>query len=306
MRRHIVRIAIQSLTFTVALCAQTSAPGLRFEVASVRPGAAPKADWDGQGPPVLTPARRVSGLRIDYSRETIKTMISQAYGIDSRLIVGPEWVSKGEDEFRVQAVMPKGSTAADLPAMMKALLEERFHLAVHQIDAEQSGYALVIAKRGHKLKPGRDVEESECKGSDWSAAMESTGVCRMSQVVDDQTVKTTLSRGGPNGPILTRTAGGETHTEFYSITMARFADLVSKLIADFDTRGYGPTTAPVPVVDKTGLSGQWGVFLDKNLGDDRLSSVSESLGKQGLSLERITVPTVKLVIDHVDKVPVEN
>ena len=145
MRRHIVRIAIQSLTFTVALCAQTSAPGLRFEVASVKPAAAPGADWNGQGPPVLTPARRVSGLRIDYSRETIKSMISLAYGIDARLIVGPEWVSKGEDHFRVQAVMPQGSTAADLPAMMKALLEERFHLAVHPIDAEQSGYALVVA-----------------------------------------------------------------------------------------------------------------------------------------------------------------
>ena len=59
------------------------------------------------------------------------------------------------------------------------------------------------------------------------------------------------------------------------------------------------------MIDKTGLSGEWGVFLDTEP-DDRLASVSGSLGKQGLLLERITVPTVKLVIDSVDKIPVEN
>jgi len=251
--------------------------------------------------------RQVSGLRVDYPRESIKSMISLAYGIDARLIVGPDWVNRGEDSFEIKAVMPAGSTQADLPAMFKALLDERFHLTVHQIVADQNGYALVVGKKGHKLKPGRDMQESDCNGTKWETGLGGSSVCRMSYVVGVQTVNTRLTTSGPNGPMLSRTAGTEQHLEYYRITMPKLISLISALISGANTGGIGPTTPFLPVIDKTGLSGEWGAFLDiEHVGDDRLASVSDSLGKQGLSLERITVPTVKLVIDRVDKIPVEN
>ena len=59
-------------------------------------------------------------------------------------------------------------------------------------------------------------------------------------------------------------------------------------------------------MDKTGIEGTWDVVIDRIPGDLALSTVSASLEKPGLRLERITVPVEKLIVDSVDKMPTEN
>jgi uncharacterized protein (TIGR03435 family) len=60
-------------------------------------------------------------------------------------------------------------------------------------------------------------------------------------------------------------------------------------------------------VDATGLQGEWDVVLDTDLDDGvLLPSLIASMEKQGLTLTRTTLPTEKLVIDRVDKIPTEN
>ena len=79
MLKGFLMVAFQSVTVAAALHAQTGAPALRFEVASVKPaGAMPS---EGSLLQIFAQiGRRVSGLRIDYPRESIKSMISLAYG----------------------------------------------------------------------------------------------------------------------------------------------------------------------------------------------------------------------------------
>ncbi len=63
----------------------------------------------------------------------------------------------------------------------------------------------------------------------------------------------------------------------------------------------------IQVADRTGIDGEWHVVLDQTFGPDMaLPSVSASLEKQGLRLERTSAPVEKLFVDKVDKMPVEN
>jgi uncharacterized protein (TIGR03435 family) len=48
------------------------------------------------------------------------------------------------------------------------------------------------------------------------------------------------------------------------------------------------------------------VVLDETSGDLALATISASLERLGLRLERTTVPVEKLIVDKVDKVPTEN
>jgi len=129
--------------FTMALYAQESA----FEVASVKmsPPRAGTAAYTTQDKDLAM---------VRYSNITLKNLIAIAYNMDSRLVIGPDWID--EVSYDIAAKLPPGTPTDLVPAMMKTLLRERFKLAVHQEAKEQRSLLLVVSKAGPKLKPGRD------------------------------------------------------------------------------------------------------------------------------------------------------
>jgi len=86
--------------------------------------------------------------------------------------------------------------------------------------------------------------------------------------------------------------------------------LVKTLTEELSTGGPNISGAGslVPVVDQTGLEGQWRVAWDSYPGNPALtlSSLSNALEKQGLHLEKTTAPAEKLFVDKMDKAPTEN
>ncbi|MCU1237673.1 MAG: hypothetical protein JWP63_5640, partial [Candidatus Solibacter sp.] len=48
--------------------------------------------------------------------------------------------------------MPEGATSDQIPAMLQALLGERFKLAAHKENRPRPVYALVVGKGGPKFK----------------------------------------------------------------------------------------------------------------------------------------------------------
>jgi uncharacterized protein (TIGR03435 family) len=128
---------------------------LRFEVASVRPTLS-QTEWNqqvvapaarsGQVPP--SPLMHVVGLHVDTPGLPMRALLSTAYRIDARLIVAPDWVNEGEARFAIHATVPAGGTEEQYPDMLRALLEERFHLVAHRAAIEQTAYALVVWKNG--------------------------------------------------------------------------------------------------------------------------------------------------------------
>ncbi len=80
----------------------------------------------------------------------LKVVLMEAFNVKMDLIVGPSWLDA--NCFAIDAKVPEGATKDQLPAMLQALLVERFKLAVHKERRTRPGYALVVDKNGPKLK----------------------------------------------------------------------------------------------------------------------------------------------------------
>ena len=283
---------------------------VRFEVASVKP-TLNRSDFISQqfaSGKTSGGGMLVSGRRIDIDSMPIRNLIATAYRMNDRLIVGPDWVNEGEVSFAIHAVMPEGATKDQIPDMMKSLLEDRFHMATHRAIFEQPAYALVSGKSGPRLKKPRELDLAAC--DPWAEVPVPPGagnrMCRSTQVIGDRRVSITMMTNSAAGPFLSSTSRDERHEEYFRITMPKLADLLTQA---FSLGGW-PSPLPssfVPVVDRTGIEGDWDIVLDTTGGlDERLSSYAAALEKQGLKLERTTAPVEKLIIDKVDKTPTEN
>lgn len=151
---------------------QTQPPATEaFEVASIKPAGevavAAEASF-GRGCDGGFP-------RVDRNRFTVTTtvyaLMTWAYGFNRNggcsfvshggfISGGPDWIKS--ERFQIQALMPEGSpeyttpqflngSAAKLELMIKNLLADRFHLAIHRETKETSGYVLVTGKESPKI-----------------------------------------------------------------------------------------------------------------------------------------------------------
>src|SRR5262245_43490541 len=74
----------------------------------------------------------------------------EAFKVKMDQIEGPSWLET--ECFNISAKIPAGAPRDQLPAMLQALLTERFSLRAHKVDRPRSGYALVVDKGGPKVK----------------------------------------------------------------------------------------------------------------------------------------------------------
>jgi uncharacterized protein (TIGR03435 family) len=160
MKTRKVMGAVARLTVTLLLVSlKAQEPGPKFEVASVK---ATQSLMElmraGRGGgPVGTV---FSGTRVEIGSMALKSLVATAYRTDIQHVTGPAWTL--QSYFTIQAVMPEGATKDQFPEMLRALLEERFHLTAHKETSDQPAYALTVAKNGPKLKPAADVDRSGC------------------------------------------------------------------------------------------------------------------------------------------------
>jgi uncharacterized protein (TIGR03435 family) len=164
--------------FAQASTGNEQTPPQRFEAASIKPCRVEDA------PP--GPARGTAGGtnataspgRMTVPCVTVEQLIYLAYGSygathSERLVNdeagtasdatkvrgGPSWVHSQRDKYAVEATAPGTSERTVLMgAMLRTLLEERFHLKIHREAEEVPMYALTVAKSGFKLKPIKDGE----------------------------------------------------------------------------------------------------------------------------------------------------
>ncbi len=101
----------------------------KFEVASVRmTGTLDQMMDEGSTGPAVT----FSGSRVNIDGLTLKAVIATAYGKQMHEVEAPEWTAQAR--VVIHAEMPEGAGKERLPQMLKALLEERFHLTAHTAD----------------------------------------------------------------------------------------------------------------------------------------------------------------------------
>ncbi len=312
------RLLIGVITIQFAALAQVPPPVLRFEVASIRP--LPPGSHDADNPSFVAfragKAKGfcvicISGVHYDVYGSPLISLISDAYQMDSRLVDAPAWINRADVNFAIHAIMPEGATWEQIPEMLRALLEERFHLVVHRTTVEQTGYALVTAKGGPKLKQPGDLDRAACE--DWAEPNMvnplANEICRASKDVGDRHVNITMMTHSAWGPLLTEIWRGETletRQELYRIAMPKLAEMLTGTLSTGAGIG-GSGGSLVQIVDRTGLEGEWHVSLDYSFDPEmKLPTVSASLGQQGLRLERTSAPVEKLFVDKMDKMPTEN
>jgi len=205
----------------------------------------------------------------------MRLMIAGAYSVNPDAVTGgPGWIDS--DRFDLVAKSTPDATEDELRGMLRVLLAERVKLAAHVEEKQTATYALVVAKSGHKLK-----ESTQGKPADQR--------CRPADGVPDQI-----------------------HLLCENLTMT---DLARSL------PGMAPRYITMPVVDKTDLKGWWAFQLDwtpmaapAGRGGDGGPTIEtaggytmfDALAKIGLRLERAKLPVPIVVVDHVERVPVEN
>ncbi|HYL72616.1 MAG TPA: TIGR03435 family protein [Bryobacteraceae bacterium] len=130
--------------------AQTPAP-TEFEVASVRLNTAnDRIVTINVGP----------GGRFAARGYTLVLLMQRAYGVmDWNVTGGPGWIRTDRYDVLAKADVSGNLPEKQLKPMLQSLLAERFKLKLHHISKEMSGYALVAAKGGPKLKASADGKE---------------------------------------------------------------------------------------------------------------------------------------------------
>src|SRR5262245_60648173 len=117
--------------------------GPTFEVASIRPS----AEQVNQA----SAGMRVAGAQVRLTGMSLKDYIGIAYSVKPQQIAGPDWL--GQQRFDLAATIPAGSSVAQVPQMMRALLAERFQMTMHRETREFPVYVLGVSKSGVRFQP---------------------------------------------------------------------------------------------------------------------------------------------------------
>jgi len=262
-----VRACIGVVACGVLAFAQTA----QFEVASVKPAS---ADTRGirctGGPGTSDPG----SLRCEnYS---LSFLVMMAYNLRGFQLAAPAWMNSAR--YNVVAKIPPGADRQQFGLMQQRLLAERFGLKVHFEKKDTTVYELTVAKGGPKFKESQEPS-AEKPEAGWRPPA-----------------------AGPPG----RTTAH----------VIRKGDSVADL-ANFLSDQLGQ-----PVIDATGLSGRYDYeisFLmepggraagpvasngpEPELGVSLIDAVRDQLG---LRLEKKKGQADILVVDHAEKVPIEN
>jgi uncharacterized protein (TIGR03435 family) len=317
MLRAIMRAGLVVFTSCAAF-AQPAENSPTFEVASVKPAAPITGNRIAVmmrgGPGTPDPGQ------ITYSNVTLKNVLTNAYGVKSFQISGPGWLDT--ERYDIVAKLPRGATKEQFMVMLQNLLAERFQLTLHREKKDLPMYALVVGKNGPRMKESADDAAPKDGGPAADGPPPPPGKLPMDR--DGFPVMPgSMGRGATSMALM----NGNARMTANGQTMARLAEMLSNQL-------------DLPVVDMTGLTGKYDFTLyfapeglmrmlggltppppgapppgeggggmpmastpDGQSSPNLLSALQEQLG---LKLEQRKGPVDLLVIDHLEKAPVEN
>jgi uncharacterized protein (TIGR03435 family) len=93
---------------------------------------------------------------------TLRRLVSEAYLLQRRQVVGPNWLDQNEYDVEARAGHSIGREELDL--MLRALLAQRFDLRQHGETREMRLYELVPDRAGPKIHPINEDEPSKYGG----------------------------------------------------------------------------------------------------------------------------------------------
>jgi len=292
------RLALLVNISLVAAFAQKDPPRTEFEVASIRTSRDQAVDRANTG-------LKIDGSQVHYNHMALRDYVAMAYGVQYYQISGQDWMAS--HRFDIAAKLPAGAGGEQIPAMLRALLTDRFRMAAHKDTKDLPVYALVRGKGELKLKESQP-----------DAAPDGADGGRGPRSVD-------IAAGGGRGGVTVSLGQGaafsvaDNRIEGRKISMASFASGLSRFLDR-------------PAVDMTGLPKTYdftltfspddfsammiraalaaGVVLPpqamKALEYSSGDSIFAAVEAVGLKLEVRNAPLEVVMIDHIEKTPTEN
>ena len=188
-----------------------------------------------------------------------------------RITGAPEWVQT--ERYDITAKLPEGTTGRDVPAMLRALLADRFKLASRRETRDAPAFALVLDRTDGRLGPRLKQAAIDCAAERAAGrplpppAADGTQPCQ-TQVDDNIT-----GRGQPISSLV-------------------------RLLPAFTER---------PVIDRTGLAGGFDFDVEippptTAIAGDPGGGIFTALREQlGLKLEPIRAPIEFVVVEHIER-----
>jgi uncharacterized protein (TIGR03435 family) len=289
-----------------------------FEVASVKPSPPPTDNRI---------MRRMGGDpgMVNYSNVTMTMLLANAYDVKEYQVSGPDWFdSLG---FDVVAKVPEGVPKEQIPAMLQALLAERFKLTLHRESKTLPVYALIVGRGGPKLKEVDPAALGPSSGRGYDGGpgggppppppppgagpgrgLDSGPGVRMSmsangRQIEGQMTMAQLANALSNSmdrPVLDLTELKGTYDVDVTWTPDEGEQMQGKLGA---AMAMAAGAAPAGGAPAAGGEGRSAEHTPDTAGGSIFSVVQEKLG---LKLDPRKNPAEILVIDHAEKVPTEN
>jgi len=309
---------LAALGLTCAAWGQTA-----FEVATIKP-AAPldmakiaAAVQAGQAPKI---GPHIEFGRAEYTYMSLRELIALAYNLKAYQVSGPDWLAT--TRFDIQAKLPEGAGKENAPAMLQALLKERFAVTAHSSMEERPVLALVVAKTGSKLKPATQVPAP----IDETVPLQ-PGEMKMDSVDGPLRVKvnpdgsSTINMGEKGTFTQKLDAGTRTlRIQSNAVTMAGFADMLTRVmqmggessrqvVDQTNLKGYYQTNLDLSLAEILAMVKASGIDLPARPGGEPLDdgqTVLQSVQALGLKLEPRKASVARLVIDNANKTPTEN
>jgi uncharacterized protein (TIGR03435 family) len=146
-----LRLALGGFLLVAMSLAQSQPEPLEFEAASIRPVSPAEAG-------ARSGCIETTGL-LRCVNVTLKRCIVGSYGLGpDRILGGPDWLDT--DRFRITGRSSKPVGDSGLMAMLRALLADRFRLALHHEFRTGEAMVLEVAGKGPKLHPAVDAHHS--------------------------------------------------------------------------------------------------------------------------------------------------
>ncbi len=166
------------------LCGQEK---LAFEVASIKP--------NKSGDRHSGSHYRQGSAYIDNN--TLKDLIQLAYDVKDYAFSGPDWLDS--ERFDIVAKPPAAASPEQYRIMLQTLLADRFKLTVHREQKEMSGYALVVAKGGLKIKELEPSGGSDSNSSRGTLSAKTISMSKFAEWVSRQVGRPTIDATGTKG-----------------------------------------------------------------------------------------------------------
>jgi uncharacterized protein (TIGR03435 family) len=303
----------------IVLFGQTAAPPA-FEVASIKE--ALPLSLENVRAVQFHVGMNINGARADYGFMSLADLIPYAYRVERYQLSGPAWMN--ETRWDILAKIPVGQPADRAPEMMQNLLAERFKLAIHRENREQSVYALIIGKGRLKVKEAAADEEAPPTPQPAGPGSPAPGFSvagaggGLSHVRMNNDGRSGAISGGATGTVrVTPGPNGGMQMQMAKITMDALAGMLMQfmdrpIVNATELKGNYEVTLDLPTDPMAGMPAARKLTAILGLGPAGMASdtsgaaIFQAVKDLGLELRPRKSSVETIIVDHAEKTPTAN